>query len=165
MYTIKELADMAGVTTRTLRYYDQLGLLVPAEIGQNGYRYYDHKNLLRLQQILFFKELDVPLRDIKEMLCRPDFQLQKILNSHQRALKTQLRRIEKLLETIEKTISSLEGDGTMSDKEYFEGFDETRYEEEAQAMGGENHNSGNPSKGGLAILLRRKQRSNSRETG
>ncbi len=64
MYTIKELADLAGITTRTLRYYDQLGLLKPAEIGENGYRYYDRGNLLNLQQILFFRELDVPLKQI-----------------------------------------------------------------------------------------------------
>ena len=62
MYTIKEIADLAGVTTRTLRYYDQLGLLIPAEIGENGYRYYDHDNLLRLQQVLYFRELEVPLK-------------------------------------------------------------------------------------------------------
>jgi DNA-binding transcriptional MerR regulator len=59
VYTIKEIADLAGVTTRTMRYYDQIGLLIPAEIGENGYRYYDHGNLLRLQQVLYFRELDV----------------------------------------------------------------------------------------------------------
>jgi DNA-binding transcriptional MerR regulator len=59
-YTIKEIADLAGVTTRTLRYYDEIGLLSPADTGENGYRYYDQGSLLRLQQILFFRELDVP---------------------------------------------------------------------------------------------------------
>ena len=68
MYTIKEIADLAGVTTRTLRYYDQLGLLNPAEIGENGYRNYNHEDLLRLQQIMFFRELDVPLKEIDFIL-------------------------------------------------------------------------------------------------
>ena len=65
VYTIKEMADLAGVSTRTLRYYDQLGLLEPAQVGENGYRYYDHANLLRLQQVLFFRELELPLKDIQ----------------------------------------------------------------------------------------------------
>ncbi len=59
MYTIKELTDLAGVTTRTLRYYDQMGILTPAELGSYGYRYYDHGKLLRRQQVLFYRELDV----------------------------------------------------------------------------------------------------------
>ncbi len=74
-YTIKEIADMAGVTTRTLRYYDEIGLFPPVRIGDNGYRYYDHDSLLRLQQILFFRELDVALKDIQMLINHPDFNL------------------------------------------------------------------------------------------
>jgi DNA-binding transcriptional MerR regulator len=74
-YTIKEIAHLAGVTTRTLRYYDEIGLLTPASIGANGYRYYNLNSLLRLQQILFFRELDVPLKDIHLIMSRPDFNL------------------------------------------------------------------------------------------
>ena len=74
-YTIKEIADLAGVSTRTLRYYDEIGLLSPADTGENGYRYYDQDSLLQLQQILFFKELDVPLKDIRLFMRRPEFNL------------------------------------------------------------------------------------------
>ncbi|MGD9093509.1 MAG: MerR family transcriptional regulator [Anaerolineales bacterium] len=74
-YTIKEIADLAGVTTRTLRYYDEIGLLTPASTGENGYRYYDQDSLMQLQQILFFRELDIPLKDIHHIVSRPDFNL------------------------------------------------------------------------------------------
>ena len=137
MYTIKIIADLAGVTTRTLRHYDQLGLLVPAEIGENSYRYYDHDSLLRLQQVLYFRELEVPLKEIKHLLNHPDFQLSSSLENHRAALRDQVQRLNKLLATLEKTISSLEGEGKMSEKEYFEGFDETRYEGEIRELWGQ----------------------------
>ena len=137
MYTIKEIADLAGVTTRTLRYYDQLGLLIPVEIGENGYRYYDHDNLLRLQQVLYFRELEVPLKEIQYLLSCPDFQLSSSLENHRTALKNQVQRLNKLLATLEKTIRSLEGEGYMSEKEYFEGFDETRHEDETRELWGQ----------------------------
>jgi len=137
MYTIKVIADLAGVTTRTLRYYDQLGLLIPAEIGENGYRYYDHDSLLRLQQVLYFRELEIPLKEIKHLLNHPDFQLLSSLENHRAALRDQVQRLNKLLATLEKTISSLQGEGKMSEKEYFEGFDETRYEDETRERWGQ----------------------------
>ncbi len=132
MYTIKELADLAGVTTRTLRYYDQMGILTPAELGSNGYRYYDHENLLRLQQVLFFRELDVPLKEILYILSRPDFQLLPTLQDHQESIREKMNRYQGLLGTIQKTISSLNGEENMAENEYFEGFDETQYEEETR---------------------------------
>lgn len=136
MYTIKEIADLAGVTTRTLRYYDQLELLSPAQVGDNGYRYYDQESLLRLQQILFFRELDVPLKEIQYLINRPDFQLIKALENHRVAINNQLNRLDMLLDTLEKTINSLQGVQNMSEKEYFEGFDETLYEEEPRERWG-----------------------------
>ncbi len=136
MYTIKELADLAGVTTRTLRYYDQQGILPPAEIGLNGYRFYDHSSLLRLQQVLFFRELDVPLKEIRIILDRPDFQLVPTLQSHQEAIQEKARRYQELLGTIQKTISSLQGEENMTEKDYFAGFDETQYEEETRELWG-----------------------------
>jgi DNA-binding transcriptional MerR regulator len=72
-YTIKQLARLAGVTTRTIRYYDQVGLLDPAARGANGYRYYDQLSLLTLQQIMFFRELDMPLKDIQLIMNQPDY--------------------------------------------------------------------------------------------
>ena len=73
MRKINELASLTGMTTRALRYYDQIGLLKPAEISEAGYRLYDDKALETLQQILFFRELDVPLKQIKAILEIPTF--------------------------------------------------------------------------------------------
>jgi DNA-binding transcriptional MerR regulator len=137
MYTIKELADLAGSTPRALRYYDQLGLLKPALIAENGYRYYDRENLLCLQQILFFRELDVPLKDIQFALSRPEFQLLPSLERHRRALQDKISRYEKLITTIDQTILNLEGEMEMSEKELFSGFDEKEYEDEARERWGD----------------------------
>ena len=136
-YTIKEIADLAGVTTRTLRYYDQIGLLSPADTGGNGYRYYDQHSLLRLQQILFFRELDVPLKDIQLIMSRPDFNLVKALVNHREALKNQAKRLDRLIETIDNTIAAMKGDIKMTAGQYFEGFDETQYEEEVRERWGD----------------------------
>ncbi len=137
MYSIKEIADLAGVTTRTLRYYDQLGLLTPAEIADNGYRFYDRKNLQRLQQVMFFRELDVPLKDIQYMLSRTDYHPVSALEKHRDAIIAQVERLNKLLGTLDNTIASLQGDHKMADKDFFEGFDETQYEDETRRLWGD----------------------------
>lgn len=137
MYSIKEIADLAGVTTRTLRYYDQLGVLTPAEIAENGYRFYDRDNLLQLQQVMFFRELDVPLKDIQSMLSRPDYHPVSALEKHRAALTNQLDKLNKLLKTIDYTIANIRGDHQMADKDFFNGFDETQYEEETRELWGD----------------------------
>lgn len=129
-YTIKEIADMAGVTTRTLRYYDEIGLFHPERIGDNGYRYYDHNSLLKLQQILFFRELDVPLNDIHMLINHPDFNLLAALEAHRSSLQERASRLNTLIETIDFTMSAIKGEVNMAAEEYFEGFDETKYEDE-----------------------------------
>jgi len=135
-YTIKEIAGLAGVTTRTIRYYDEIGLLSPAETGGNGYRYYDQDSLLRLQQILFFRELDVPLKDILHIINLPDFNLLEALENHRTALLGRVKRLDTLIETVDQTIANLKGDSKMMEKEYFEGFDESQYEEETKQRWG-----------------------------
>ena len=75
MFTVKQLSKIAGITPRTLRYYDRIGLLKPSRVGTNGYRYYDGQALLKLQQILLYRELDLPLERISEILHRPGFDL------------------------------------------------------------------------------------------
>jgi DNA-binding transcriptional MerR regulator len=136
-YTIKEIADLAGVSTRTLRYYDEIGLLPPASTGDNGYRYYDVDSLLRLQQILFFRELGMPLSDIQLIMTRPDFNLLGALQRHRVALQKRARRLEKLIHTVDRTITTIKGEEIMSAEEYFEGFDESQYEEEARERWGD----------------------------
>jgi MerR family transcriptional regulator, thiopeptide resistance regulator len=136
-YTIKQLADIASVTTRTLRYYDQIGLLEPASTGENGYRYYDKGSLLRLQQILFLRELDVPLQEIGGLLSQPDLDLKVVLAKHRAALDGRRKRLQKLIETIDHTITNLKGENKMTDKEYFEGFDQSQYEQEVKDRWGD----------------------------
>jgi len=136
-YTIKEIADLAGVTTRTIRYYDEIGLLDPAQTGDNSYRYYDQDSLLRLQQILFFRELDVPLKEIELIMNGPSFDLLSALENHRSALQGKVRRLEALIDTLDKTVASVKGEGTMSDQHVFDGFDESQYEEEARERWGD----------------------------
>jgi DNA-binding transcriptional MerR regulator len=136
-YTIKEIAGLAGVTTRTLRYYDQIGLLPPAEIGSNGYRYYDKDSLLHLQQILFYRELDVPLNEIQLIMSRPDFNLENALADHRARLSKRWQRLEALITTIDKTIANLQGGRQMAAEDYFEGFDHRQYEDEVKQRWGD----------------------------
>ena len=89
-YTIKKISDLTGLSTRTIRYFGQIGLLDPAYIAENGYRYYNDESLQILQQIMFYKELDVPLKKIKQILTNPEFNrikaLEDIVNEHAEAM-------------------------------------------------------------------------------
>jgi DNA-binding transcriptional MerR regulator len=135
-YSIKEIADLAGVTTRTLRFYDEIGLLNPAGIGSNGYRLYDQESLLRLQQILFFRELEVPLDEIRLIMISPDFHLVGALEKHRISLEARSKRLARLITTVENTIATIKGKMKMDNKQLFEGFDETQYEEETRQRWG-----------------------------
>lgn len=124
-YTVKELSALAGVSVRTLHHYDQIGLLKPENRSEAGYRYYGKKELLRLQQILFYRELDFPLQEIKEILDKEDFDLLASLEYHRTQLKDRAEQMQKLLMTIDKTIEDLKNDqNMMTDKELYEGFSE-----------------------------------------
>jgi DNA-binding transcriptional MerR regulator len=132
MYTVKQLSDLAGVTVRTLHHYDEIGLLKPTSIGSNGYRYYGDEALYRLQQILFYRELDLPLGDIKAMLGRRDFDVLSALQEHRTALQSETRRLRRLVGTIDRTISHLKGKAAMDPKKLFEGFSEQEQEQLAE---------------------------------
>ncbi len=136
-YSVKQLADLAGVSTRTLHYYDQIGLLKPSEVAANGYRQYRRDEVFRLQQILFYKELGLELKAIVEILDQPDFNLMQALESHQTALEEEAARLLTLLDTVENTINHLKGVRTMSNEELFAGWSEEKqaeYEKEAMQM-------------------------------
>ena len=122
---------MAGVTPRTLHHYDDIDLLKPSRIGDNGYRYYGEEALLKLQQILFYRELDFPLDDIKKIMGRRDFDVLGALQSHKDALQKQAVRLNRLLATVDNTIHHLKGEKIMSQKSYFEGFSEEEQEKYA----------------------------------
>src|SRR6478735_2396377 len=102
-YTVKQVAGMSGVSVRTLHFYDETGLLKPAYTGANGYRFYEEPQLLALQQILFYRELEFELKQIKEILGRSDFEKVVALQSHGEVLQEKLARTRSLLETIDKT--------------------------------------------------------------
>jgi len=139
-YTVKQLATLAGVTNRALHYYDEIGLLHPESVGENGYRYYGEEAALRLQQILFYRELDFPLDQIKALLDRPDFDLLQTLEGHRRALNQRVERINRLIETVDHTIKHLQGEYQMSTQDFYSGFDEEKQKklaEEAQNLWGE----------------------------
>ncbi len=136
-YTVKQLADLADVTPRTLHYYDAIGLLPPAAVGDNGYRRYDDASALRLQQIRFYRELGMSLSEIHAALDRPDFDVAAALRAHRQALLARAKRLEQLIATIDRTLLHLQGELTMDTKDLFAGFDEetqARYAEEAATM-------------------------------
>src|SRR5579859_5499209 len=106
MYTVKKLAKLSGISIRTLRFYDEIGLLKPAYYGENGYRYYEEEQLLLLQQILFFRELEFPLSEVKKILGNKSFDKVKTLESHKLILQQNAKRMQQLIQTIDKTIAS-----------------------------------------------------------
>ncbi len=139
-YTVKQLAKIAGVSPRTLHYYDEIGLLKPSRIGSNGYRHYDEDAMLRLQQILFFRELNFSLADIQQTINQPEFDMIQALSAHRENLTGQLAHLEKLLATIDHTISHIKGEIEMKPDEIFEPFSEEKqkeYEEEVRQRYGD----------------------------
>ena len=121
-YTVKQLAGLSGVSVRTLRFYDQTSLLKPASRGRNRYRFYEEPQLLKLQQILFYRELGFELKRIKRVLGRPDFEVAAALRSHRTSLVADAARTRTLVGTIDKTLAHLEGTAKMKDEEMFAGF-------------------------------------------
>ncbi len=128
-YTVKKIAKLSGVSVRTLHWYDEVGLLKPAYHGANGYRFYEEKQLLILQQILFFRELGFELKQIGKILGRGDFDQIVALRSHKRVLERNLERTEKLIQTIVNTIKHLEGNRKMKEHEFYKGFDKEKQKE------------------------------------
>lgn len=121
-YTINKLANLSKVSTRTLRYYDQIGLLKPSRVSSNGYRIYGQREVDLLQQILFYRELGFALESIKQIIQSPTYDKEKALYQQLTALETRKQEIEGLIQTLTKTIDAIQGGNTMNDREKFEGF-------------------------------------------
>lgn len=134
LYTIKKLAKISGVTVRTLQYYDKIGLLKPFLKGANNYRYYKEEQLIKLQQVLFFKELDFSLNDIKTLIEQNAFDNIKSLKVHKAVLKKQVAHKNDLIKTINKTIMHLEEKVFMRDEELYYGFDIKKQKEYEQYL-------------------------------
>ena len=138
-YTVQQLAKLAGITPRTLHHYDAIGLLKPARIKSNGYRQYEAAELLRLQQIMFFRELEFPLEEIQKILDNPHFDIVTALRDHRTLLEIKKKRLDDLLGTIDNTLTKITKQKTMNDKELYAGFSKEEaaaYAAEAKARWG-----------------------------
>jgi DNA-binding transcriptional MerR regulator len=132
VYTIKQLANLAGVSVRTLHYYDEIGLLKPTSVGANGYRHYEREALMKLQQILFYRELDMRLEQIKAILDNPNFDVLRALGGHKVALQARAERLTRLVQTVDNTIDLMKGKDHMNANGLFEGFSEEEQDDYAR---------------------------------
>lgn len=122
MLTVKQVAKISGVSVRALHHYDEIGLLKPASIGRNGYRYYGQDELLRLQQILLHRELDIPLGEIGAILDAAGFDQLEALRQQRRRLAAEAERYARLVATIDRTIASLNGARPMRNADLYKGI-------------------------------------------
>lgn len=136
-YSVMELARLSGVSKRTLRYYDQIGLLPPARVEANGYRVYGQREVDMLQQILLYREMDMPLADIASLLQDPHFDREKALEDHLQSLLQQKERLDTLTQTVRRTLESMKGQTSMSNKEKFQGLKEHMVKENEEKYGQE----------------------------
>ena len=134
-YTVSQVARLSGVSVRTLHHYDEIGLLKPASVGPNGYRYYGREELLRLQQVLFHRELGLSLDEIRRTIDAPGFDRAKALLGQRDKVAAEIARLSQLTKTIDATLGDLEGAKTMNEKSMYRGFDaEARERSEAWAL-------------------------------
>ena len=143
-YTVDQLSRLSGASARTLRYYDQVGLLKPARVRSSGYRIYGRAEVDRLQQILLYREMGMALSDIRQVLDAPDFDVKQALRTHLAMLESRRAAISQLISTVRNTLNSQEEGKTMDDHQKFEGFkrqlvedNERQYGEEARERYGE----------------------------
>ncbi|MBC2080034.1 MerR family transcriptional regulator [Listeria booriae] len=136
-YTVQKLAKLAGVSTRTLRYYDEIGILKPARINSSGYRIYGQNEVDRLQQILFYREMNVGLDKIKAILEQPDFDETEALKTHRAQLLDKRKQLDELIRNVEKSIAHSERRIIMTDQEKFEGFKQKMIDENEEKYGTE----------------------------
>lgn len=129
-YKINQIAEMAGITIRTLRYYDKIGLLIPSARSEAGYRLYSADDLERLQQILFFRELDFSLAGIQELMNNPSYDRTEALAMQIDWLNKKAAHYSKLARLAQTTLKHLEGGVKMTEKDLFDGFDYEKMQEE-----------------------------------
>ncbi|HOM02351.1 MAG TPA: MerR family transcriptional regulator [Acetivibrio sp.] len=136
-YTVQKLASLAGISARTLRYYDELGILKPARINSSGYRIYGQKEVDILQQILFYRELGVSLDCIKNIITSSSFDPLSALREHREKLLQKREQLDLLIANVDKTIAAAERRAEMSDKEKFEGFKQKMIDDNEKKYGEE----------------------------
>ncbi|WP_042203860.1 MerR family transcriptional regulator [Paenibacillus camerounensis] len=136
-YTVQKLGTMAGISTRTLRYYDELGLLRPARINSSGYRIYGQAEVNLLQQILFYRELGLTLEAIRDIVTSPSFDGSRALREHHEQLLQRRQQLDVLIANVEQTLAETEGRTTMSNDAKFEGFKQKLIQDNEQKYGQE----------------------------
>jgi DNA-binding transcriptional MerR regulator len=136
-YSVNKLSKLSGVSARTLRYYDEIGLLKPARVAQSGYRIYGPQELDVLQQILFYRELRFSLEEIKSLLAAPDFDRTRAFESHLTALHAKRERLDALIRNVTRSVAAMKGEIAMADKEKFEGFKQQLIDENEEKYGAE----------------------------
>ena len=133
-YTAGKLAKISGVSIRTLHWYDEIGLLEPSMVKSNGYRYYGEVELLKLQQILFFRKLGLSLKEIEKVVLGSDFDHLKALAAHRAELKKKMEESEALIETINNTIKHIKGKIVMKGEDLYYGFDSEEQKKYAKEL-------------------------------
>lgn len=154
-WSIQDIARSAGTTSRTLRHYDDIALLKPSRVGENGYRYYDERTLVRLQQILLLRQLGLGLPAIAEAL---DGQRDTVaaLRTHLGLLQRQAAALGRQIASVRTTLRKLEGGEELMPDEVFDGFDHTQYKDEViQRWGREAYESGDAWWRGLSVAQRK----------
>lgn len=136
-YTVQKLAKLAGISTRTLRYYDEIDLLRPARINSSGYRIYGASEVGKLQQIMFYRELGLSLDEIGDLIKSPQFNEMAALLEHRQQLLVKRQQLDLLIENVSKTIAQKEGRIKMTDQEKFEGFKQKMIDENEAKYGQE----------------------------
>ncbi len=131
-YTVNELAKLSGVSVRTLHYYDEIGLLKPAVIAVNGYRYYGQKEIVQLQQILFYRELDFSLEDIKKIILSSKFNRVAAFKDQRKLLLLKKERLENIIKTIDTEVQNLEGGENMTNDDMFGSLSDKQLKEHAE---------------------------------
>ena len=121
-YTVKDMARLSGVSVRTLHHYDHIGLLKPAFVGENRYRYYGRDELLRLRRILLYRQFDVPLAQIGAFLDRRDSDTVQALEAHRQKLAAEAERHRQMIHTVERAIAKLQDDRAMPYADPYKSF-------------------------------------------
>ncbi len=136
-YSGNKLTKMSGVSARTLRYYDEIGLLKPKRVAGSGYRIYGQDEVDELQQILFYRELGFALDEIKKLTQTPGFDREQAFLRHLAELQTQRERLDALINNVAKSIAAIKGEITMTNNEKFEGFKRSLIVENERKYGAE----------------------------
>lgn len=136
-YTIQELGNLASISTRTIRYYDEIELLKPARINSSGYRIYGQQEVDTLQQNLFYRELGVSLEEIKKIIYSPSFNVKIALKEHYQKLLEKRAQLDQLITNVRNSIDTVEGRNRMTNKDKFKGFKQSLIEENEEKYGKE----------------------------